>query len=68
MNLTRQITVAEAVSYFGTRYKIAQALGLSTATVYTSWREIVPQKHWERLRHISGGALGGSMSDEAGDK
>lgn len=64
MSLTRQITVREAVEYFGTRYKLARALGLSPTTVYTSWREVVPQKHWERLRHISGGTLGGSTNGD----
>ena len=51
------ITLEQAVAVFGTRYKVAKALGLKPATVYGSWGKVVPRKHWERLAELSGGEL-----------
>ncbi len=47
---------AQAIKYFGTRYALAQALGISPATVY-QWKERVPTERQIQLERLTKGAL-----------
>ncbi len=47
---------AQAIQYFGTRYALAQALGISPATVY-QWKERVPTERQIQLERLTKGAL-----------
>ncbi len=48
--------VSDAVSHFGSRLKIAEALGLSRSAVY-AWGDVVPPLQAARLAEKSRGAL-----------
>lgn len=46
-----------------TRYRLAMVCGVKPSTVYASWGEIVPRKHWQRLVTWSAGRL--AMPDDS---
>ena len=47
---------ADAIKYFGTRIRIAEVLGISSASI-SGWGVLVPEKNAARLEAASGGAL-----------
>ncbi|WP_440864548.1 Cro/CI family transcriptional regulator [Symbiopectobacterium purcellii] len=47
---------AAAITHFGSKRKLAAAVGVKAPTVY-GWGDLVPEKHAYRLEKLTDGAL-----------
>jgi len=46
----------DVVAYFGSKTKVATALGISRGSV-TKWKEIIPERRAVRIERLSNGVL-----------
>lgn len=52
----QSVKTKTVVDYFGSKKKVAKALGITPSAV-TMWGEVIPELRQYQLEHLTGGAL-----------